>query len=349
MNHLLAGDLNEVLQRTEGLWEPLRGKSVFITGGTGFVGTWLTETLCWADTNLKLGTRLTLLTRDPEAVRRKAPAVANHPSVTLITGDAISFQFPAGKFEYVIHAATETSNASTPTNPAATFEADIAVTKRVLEFAKQAGTRRLLFTSSGAVYGTQPLDLRGIPEEYTGAPSTIDSKSSYGQAKRVSEFLCAQYSRQFGFDALITRLFAFVGPHLPLDKFAVGNFIQNALDGKPIRIESDGSTVRSYLYAADMAVWLWTILLRGESLRPYNVGDDEPITVRQLAQTVAKVAGNGIEVEVLGLPGVPATRYTPGTSRAQTELGLQTYVPLQEGLKRTLAWHASRVPEMKHS
>jgi dTDP-glucose 4,6-dehydratase len=349
MTHPLANDLEEVMLRTQGLWEPLRGNSLFVTGGTGFVGTWLTESLCWADSQLNLGIRISLLTRNPEAFRRKAPAVANHPGVQMIVGDAGSFAFPAGKFKYVIHAATESSKPATPEHPDATFSTDFAATKRVLEFAAQAGTERFLFTSSGAVYGTQPLDLAAIQEDYPGAPSPTDVKSSYGQAKRASEFLCAMYAQQFGFDALIARLFAFVGPHLPLDKFAAGNFIQDVLEGKTIRIQSDGSTARSYLYGADMAVWLWTILLRGQSMRPYNVGGSAPITIRQLAENVAELAGTGASVEVLGLPGVPATRYIPDTHRAQKELQLTEHVPLEEGLKRTLKWHRAQTPEMKHS
>jgi nucleoside-diphosphate-sugar epimerase len=348
MTHPLANDLDEVLQRTKDLWEPLRGSSLFVTGGTGFVGTWLNETLCWADSELNLGIRIVLLTRDPDAFRRKAPAVADHSGVEFIVGDATSFDFPTGKFKYVIHAATESSKAATPEHPDATFATAVAATKRVLEFAAQASTERFMFTSSGAVYGTQPLDLAAMSEDYPGAPSPMDAKSAYGQAKRASEFLCAMYARQYGFDALIARLFAFVGPYLPLDNFAVGNFIKNVRDGKAIRIESDGSTARSYLYGADMAVWLWTILLRGQSFRPYNVGGSTPISIRQLAEKVAAVAGNDTSVEVLGLPGVPATRYIPDTLRARTELQLKEHVRLEEALKRTLSWHRAQTPELKH-
>jgi dTDP-glucose 4,6-dehydratase len=147
------------------------------------------------------------------------------------------------------------------------------------------------------------------------------------------------YSRQFGFDALIARLFAFVGPHLPLEGYAVGNFIRDALNGLGIRIESDGSTVRSYLYGADMALWLWTILLSGDSLRPYNVGSEGAITVRDLGVKVAAAAAKKASVEVLGRPGVPATRYVPDTTRAQTELGLREHVSLEEALTRALEWH----------
>jgi nucleoside-diphosphate-sugar epimerase len=349
MNHPLEFDLREVMQHTRDLWEPLRGKAIFITGGTGFVGTWLTETLCWADTQLKLGIRITLLTRNPEAFRLKAATVANHPAVTFIRGEAKTFDFPSGEFQFVIHAATEAHRSPSNDAPDETFSDDLAATKHVLEFARRAGTRRFLFTSSGAVYGTQPSDLPAISEDYIGAPSPTNVRSAYGQAKRASEFLCAMYARQFGFNALIARLFAFIGPHLPSENFAAGNFVKNVVDGKPIRIEGDGSTVRSYLYASDMAIWLWTILLKGESLRPYNVGGADPLTIRELAERIAGISGIPTPVEILGRTGVPATRYIPDTSRARTELKLAETISIDEGLRRMLAWYRSRALEMKHS
>jgi len=349
MTHLLAADLDHVLATTEELWEPLRGQRLFITGGTGFVGTWLTETLAWADNRLNLGIEAFLLTRNPEAFRVKAPAVAGHKSITLLRGTTQNFDFPDGTFQYVLHAATETPANPNSELPAATFDADVAATRQVLNFARQAGTRRLLFTSSGAVYGKQPNDLPRIPEDYPGAPATTDEKSAYGQAKRASEFLCTMYSRQFGFDTLIARLFAFVGPHLPFDGYAVGNFMRDAMNGRTIRIESDGSTVRSYLYAADLAAWLWTILLRGDSARPYNVGSPDAVTVRNLAKLVADTADCKVDVEVLNKPGVPKTRYVPDTSRAERELGLGVHVSLQDGLRRTMKWHEAQGAPVPHS
>jgi dTDP-glucose 4,6-dehydratase len=343
MNHPLARDLDEIMAHAApDLWEPLRGHSIFVTGGTGFVGTWLMESLAWANDNLQLDANAVILTRDPERFHKKAPAVAKHKSFELLRGNCLDFTFPSGHFRYVIHAATESPRPATAESPDATFDTDVGSTRRVLEFAKQTGAHKLLFTSSGAVYGTQPKELERIPEDYPGAPSPMDPKSAYAQAKRASEFLCAMYSRQFGFDALIARLFAFVGPHLSLEAYAVGNFLRDAMSGRPIRIESDGSTVRSYLYASELAVWLWTILLRGEPLHSYNVGSSNAVTVRDLAQRVATVVGNKVRVEVLGRTGVPATRYVPDTLRAEKELGLRPRISLEEGLLRTMEWHRVR-------
>ena len=193
----------------------------------------------------------------------------------------------------------------------------------MLEFARTHGTRRLLFTSSGAMYGKQPPDLTHIPEDYAGAPSTMDLLSPYGQAKRTSEWMCAMYAAQYGFAALIARLFAFVGPHLPLDaNFAVGNFIRDAMRGGPIRIAGDGTPYRSYLYAADLAIWLWTILLKGESCRPYNVGSAEEITIADLARTVAENVRPGIGIEIAAAAGPGSAGGTVCAERGEGGAGI---------------------------
>ena len=342
MIYPLAADLDHVLTCTEDIWESLRGQRLFMSGGTGFVGTWLSESLVWADSKLNLGVEAVLLTRDPERFAAKAPAVASHKSVRLLRGTVQEFVFPEGDFQFVIHAAAESATNPTPEHPLGSFDADLAATRRVLEFACSSDTHRLLFTSSGAVYGRQPRDLHGFSEEYTGAPQTTDENSAYGQAKRACEFLCTMYARQFGFDAMIARLFAFVGPHLPLERYAVGNFLRDAMNGRTISIESDGTTVRSYLYAADMAAWLWTIFLRGISAHPYNVGSSNAVTVRELAQAVAAATDHDVGIQVLGHPEVPATRYVPETWRAEDELGLAVHISLEEGLRRTAAWHRTQ-------
>jgi dTDP-glucose 4,6-dehydratase len=336
MRHPLQSDLNQLLDYAPDIWESLRSARVFITGGTSFVGSWLIESLLWADDKLDLGVELVLLTRAPEAFATREPWITKHKAVKLLRGATQTFAAPEGNFDLLIHAATASYAADAEI--VKSFDADITSTRRVLDFARKARVRRMLLTSSGAVYGKQPGTLSQIPEDYLGAPSTTDPKSAYGHAKRVSEFLCATYSRAYGFDAAIARMFTFVGPRLPLEHYAVGNFIRDAIEGRPIEIESDGSTVRSYLYAADMAIWLWTILLRGVSANPYNVGSPRALTVRKLAETVAGVVGEEVAVRVLARPGIPATRYVPDTSRAESELGLRVRISLEEGLKRTVEW-----------
>jgi dTDP-glucose 4,6-dehydratase len=233
-------------------------------------------------------------------------------------------------------------------HPTRTFDRDLAATRHALELARLSPGCRLLFTSSGAVYGTQPSNLQRIPEDYPGAPFTTDTHTAYGQGKRASEFLCSTYSQVYGFDAPIARLFAFVGPYLPLDEnYAAGNFVRDALSGGTVRISGDGTPFRSYLYAADMAIWLWAILFRGESAAPYNVGSPDALTIRDLARAVVDAIAPGAPIEIAcdPEPGAAFARYVPCTRRAQETLGLRAWIPLEEAIRRTYQWH-SRVPAM---
>jgi len=342
MDNPLARDLDHVLEHTEPLWTGARGARIFITGGTGFVGTWITESLLWANRRLGLDLSAVLLTRNPDAFRRRSPHLAGDASVTLLTGDAASFAWPTGSFALVIHAATGHSVAPDAEHPTGTFDRDIAAMRRVLDFARAAGVRRLLFTSSGAVYGKQPPELSHVSEDYPGAPLATDTASAYGAAKRVSEYLCACYSQVYGIEAVIGRLFAFMGPHLPLDQhYAAGNFLRDALRGGPIDIAGDGTPRRSYLYAADLAIWLWTILFRGQPARLYNVGSSQEISIADLARAIGREVAPDAEIRIAqtARPGTPAARYVPSTDRAENELGLRVWIPMDESIRRSRDWH----------
>lgn len=340
----LANDLDHVLAHTQGLWDELRGQRIFVTGGTGFFGCWLLESLVWANDKLKLGASAVVLTRNPAAFQAKAPHLTGHPAIQFHPGDVRSFAFPPGGFSHVIHAATEANAQVMVTDPLQVFDVNVEGTRRVLEFGRQSGVRRFLFTSSGAVYGRQPADLQSVPEDFCGGPDPTDLQSAYGvagEAKRAAESLCALYSRQFGLETVIARCFAFVGPYLPLDgKFAIGNFIRDALAGCPIRVSGDGTPLRSYLHAVDLTCWLWTILMRGTPCRAYNVGSASPISIAALAELVAQQVDPRCEVHIPAKPDParPAQRYVPDVNRVKSELNVRETVDLVSALRRTIAW-----------
>jgi nucleoside-diphosphate-sugar epimerase len=353
MPRLPRADLEHILGHTKGLWEPLRGQSIFVTGGTGFFGRWILESFVFANDHLALGSQMVVLTRDPAAFAKRLPALASHHSLFFIKGDVTTLthrevcsQLPpghSGEFPFLIHAATESGSTLGQDDPLAMFDTIVTGTRAALDFALAAATRRFLLTSSGAVYGRQPSDLTHIPETYPGAPAPAQPSAAYGEGKRAAELLCACYHASHpALEPVIARCFAFVGPGLPIDAhFAAGNFIRDALKGGPIQIGGDGTPCRSYLHAADLAIWLWNLLFRARTLLCCNVGSDQHVTILELATLVAQCFSNSIDVDIARkpTPGAPPSRYVPATALAARALGLTPLIPLREALQRTVAWH----------
>jgi len=266
-------------------------------------------------------------------VLSRSPRVADDPAVRFHLGDVGSFDYPDGSFSHIIHAAT---TAGAQVDPLTMLDTIVQGTRRTLDFARASGARKFLLTSSGAVYGPQPSEMTHIPETFLGGPDVMNPGSVYGEGKRVAELLCAVYHQLYGIDTKIARCFAFAGPHLPLDAhFAIGNFVRDALAGGPITVNGDGSPYRSYLYAADLMIWLWTILFAGAACRPYNVGSEDGRDIRTIAETVARSIQPSVEIRVMKPPSdAPPLRYVPDTGRAQTELGLRTETTLEDAVAR---------------
>ncbi|MCY2993459.1 MAG: NAD(P)-dependent oxidoreductase [Planctomycetota bacterium] len=348
MSHfsLSAEDLDHVLTHTRDLWEDLRGQRLFLTGGTGFFGMWLVESFLWANERLSLDAQAVVLSRDSAAFFRKAPHLENQSALTLHLGDVRTFVPPPGHFSHILHAATPSGTPSQNATALSLLDTIVQGTRQVLDFAVQCGAQNLLLTSSGAIYGRQPPELPRVSEDYPGAPDPMDPKSAYGLGKRLAEHLCALYADRHGLACKIARCFAFVGPYLPLDvHFAIGNFIRDGLAGNSIQVQGDGSAYRSYLYAADLTSWLWTILLRGRSCVPYNVGSEVAVNIGELAGIVAANFRPHPDVCIHGrrIPGKPAERYIPLTNRGQRELGVRPWIELRKAIERTVTWHVARL------
>jgi nucleoside-diphosphate-sugar epimerase len=339
MPRLSTADLDHVLEHTPRVWEQLREARLLITGGTGFFGTWLLESLTWAVDRFQLPLEAVVLTRSPESFAAKSPHLAGNQAIRVHRGDVRDFAFPGGRFTHIIHAAFPST--MPPADPRETASLILRGTERTLDFAEQTCAQQLLFISSGAVYGRQPANLSAVPESYPGSPDTCDARSAYGESKRMAELLCHLQAQHREISVKVARCFAFVGPHLPLDgHFAIGNFIRDALCGGPIYIRGDGTAVRSYLYAADLAVWLWTILVAGKPGRAYNVGGDEAVSMSELARRVRDELAPGAEIQQAQapLPGQALDRYVPDVALAASELQLRPRVTLEDAVSRTADW-----------
>lgn len=353
----LAADLDHILAHTGDIWESLRGESIFVTGGTGFFGRWLLESFAHANEAHGLDARMVVLSRNPARFEQDAPHLSEAAGIRFVTGDVQTFTAenvasqlapPAPElYRFVIHAATEASARLNVENPLLMIDTIVRGTRAALEFAVAARAERFLLTSSGAVYGTQPSQMTHVAETYLGGPNCTSGASAYAEAKRVAELLCVAFRQQHRIDPLLARCFAFVGPFLPLDAhFAIGNFIRDALRGEPIRVRGDGSPRRSYLYAADLMIWLWTILVRGTPMRPYNVGSADDFSIAEIAEAVRRVVAPSVDIVIAAPapPGAQASRYVPDTTRSRNELDLKEHVQLEEAIRRTAAVAKLRQP-----
>lgn len=338
---LPTDDLDRVVYAVGQRWERLRDQRILLTGGTGFIGKWLLGTFLYANRRYGLNAKIVLLSRRPESFLNEFPELHDATEIEWLAGDVRELASASvGACGYAIHAATDVVATSTPVD---ILDTCITGTRRVLDAMTQ-GTMpcRVLLLSSGAVYGRTPPELGAIPEDWTGAPDPLSPASAYGEGKRVSELQCAMAAAaRPGLEVALARCFAFVGPHLPLDKhFAIGNFIGAAMRGDDIRIQGDGTPLRSYLYAADLVHWLWVMLFEAQSGRAYNVGGAEALSISELAHRVNRVLkGSGdVQIALSARLGVPPQAYVPSITRIATELELTPSVGLDDAISRTAHW-----------
>ena len=311
------------------------GQRLLLSGATGFFGCNLLALLHHLH---QRGARfeVTALSRDPVRFLAAQPWAGTLRWLTLQRGDARQPWPAQGAHELLLHAATDT-HASAHQDPAAVFDGMLAATREALAAAARAGVRRLLLTGSGAQYGRCA---RPAAEDDASACDPLQPGSAYGEAKRVSELLAALHAQQSGCAVVATRCFAFVGPGLDLHgHFAVGNFLRDVLAGQPLRLNSDGQALRSYLYGADLALWLLLLLLEAPGGTAVNVGSDQALSVRALAERARDLLQPGLNVQ-LGPPTPADSRsvYLPDITRARN-LGLDVWTPLDLALTRTARWH----------
>lgn len=314
----------------------LGGQRLFLSGATGFFGKNLLALLAHLHRD-GLPLEVTALSRDPDRFLRAAPWARSLPWLTWQRGDARDPWPAEGRYDLLLHAATDT-HADAHRDLQAVFDGMLASTRQAMAFAERHGVRRLLLTGSGAQYGR----LTGAPvTEQSGLacdPSLPDS--AYGEAKRVAEVLAGLLGQRTGCQPVLTRCFAFLGPGLPLDShFAAANFVRDALSGRCVRLQSSGSSVRSYLYSADLAVWLLWLLLHGPAAAPVNVGSDQGVSVLALAQRIRDRVGPGTPLSVGTDTGPPARAwYVPSIATARG-LGLDSWTSLDAAILRTADWH----------
>jgi nucleoside-diphosphate-sugar epimerase len=310
----------------------LSGKRIFMTGGTGFIGYWLLMAI--AQLNAKNAQiSVVVLSRNPEIFLNRYPEFRQAAWLEFIRGDVRDYLFPDGKFDLFMHGASDTSPEAA-NRALELIDTIILGTRRVLDHALACGTRRVLIISSGAIYGEQPPEITHIPENSPHACNSTDSADAYGEGKRAMEMLAACYAREYGLEPVFARCFAFIGYGLP-SHLAVGQLISNAMSDGRIVITGDGKTVRSYLYAADLVVWLFALACKGQPGEPYNVGSDKAFKLDDLAQLIGNTLGLSASALILSQSiSTKRKHYVPEILRIRQELGVDVWTDMEIGIRR---------------
>lgn len=310
---------------------------ILLTGGTGFFGKALLRHHLLSKASVLH--EIDIISRNPDIFLAKYPELCKCKSLRLLKGD---IQEPSSlpwsdSYSHILHAATDSTLGHRLT-PVQRFQQIVDGTRNILDLALATGAKRFLLTSSGSVYGPQPSSLKAFSEDWHGSPSLSNPLNAYAQGKRFAEHLCTLYHNAHGIEVVIARCFTFAGPDLPIDAhFAIGNFIRDALTAENIEVKGDGSALRTYLDQRDLAHWLYTMLERGQPNEAYNVGSDEVISIRDLANLVRDIVAPSKPVRLLHgtISNNGRNRYIPDISKAEKDLGLSPSVKVAEAIKNT--------------
>jgi UDP-glucuronate decarboxylase len=322
-------------------WSEFEGESIFLTGGSGFFGSAFLYSLLESNKKRNLNINVTVLTRSVNSFKAKNPKIANCSFINFIEGNVINFDFPNEKFSKIFHLATtsafETFNGESQLKKYKTL---VDGTERVLQFAVFCNADKVIFTSSGVVYGELPQGMKSVKESYSGAPDTSLPSSALAQGKRSAEFLISYYADLYGFDYVIARCFSFVGPFLPLElHYAIGNFVFDALYNETIKIKGDGTPLRSYLDVNDLIIWLLRLTSTACKHKIYNVGSDQSLTILDLAKKIRNIISPEKEINILGdlthsIGNFSRDYYVPNIDRAKNELALEVWIDIDKAIIR---------------
>ncbi|MEZ4814787.1 MAG: NAD-dependent epimerase/dehydratase family protein [Bdellovibrionota bacterium] len=338
-------DCLEILEDHHEELSPLKGKTLVITGGTGFLGTWISEVIATLNDEYSYGTQLTLIARGTDHFKNAKKHLAERKDVHLIKSDVRNLTELPKETDWLVHAASNPDNRFHATNPIETMSAIADGTSAVLRAADRCeNIKMFLNVSSGLIYGSLPLEVKAVAETYNGAPVSGSTASAYAAAKRYAETFVAAARTQAQIPCMSVRPFAFLGPYQSLETpWALNNFLHDALAGNPVRVFGDGQSVRSYLYGSDAAFWILKILTHGQSGDCYNVGSAEGVSLEQLARKIASCFDPAPEIRLKTSNTVQqVSSFVPDLSLAIKKHALEVKVSLDSALKKTIQWHQNK-------
>ncbi|MDO8503250.1 MAG: NAD-dependent epimerase/dehydratase family protein [bacterium] len=348
--NVIAEDLSRIIEGLGKDVKKLEGKTILISGGSGFLGSYINATIHQLNKGF-LRKKCHVISIDnyiTGSEKKNFLLDINDKNFEFISQDIRLPILIRGDVDYIIHAAGLASPYYYQKYPLETIESAVVGAKNLLELARMKKAKSFLFFSSSEIYGDPDPKFVPTPETYAGHVSSVGPRACYDESKRLGETLCLVYHQQYQVPVKIVRPFNVYGPGMkPTDYRVVPTFLYRGLTGKDLPVHGEGRQTRTFCYVTDAIIAFLKVLLSGKEGEIYNVGNGKPeITMYELATTVAKILNNGVKVKTINYPssypaGEPQRR-CPDLRKIKSELGYKPSVDLEAGLARTIAWYRSR-------
>jgi UDP-glucuronate decarboxylase len=330
IDKIILEDIEKIKSAVKG--EFFAGRKVLVTGGAGFIGSWLYDAL------FTFGADVTILDDLSTGRMKNIDHLMNMPKVKLIKSRVCKFRGEE-EFEIILHMAGHASPDEYQKHPIETLKTSASGTENMAELARK-NDAVLLFASTSEVYGDA--EVVPTPETYWGKVNPIGPRSCYDEGKRFAEALLIAYHRQYGLDVRIPRIFNTYGPRLREDGSyarAMSRFIMQALANQPITVYGNGKQTRSFCYITDTTTSILRLVMseaaKGEVV---NVGNSQEVTILELAKKIKEATHSKSQIEYCSLPKDDPKRRCPDTAKLEKLVGWKPNVSFEDGLKRTIAW-----------
>lgn len=343
-SRVIENDIKNILLTVKRDAQVLNGKTVLITGGSGFLGKYILYTIAALNRTI-LTKPCKVISLDNYITGVRDHFLSKDNTFMFIEHDVRNRFETKDHIDYVIHAAGLASPVYYKKYPLETLEVATIGTKHMLEFAKAKKVRSFLFFSSSEIYGDPDPNCIPTSETYLGNVSCIGPRACYDESKRLGETLCMLYHRLYKLPVKIVRPFNIYGPGMRVDDYRViPRFLTSALKHEPLPVHAGGNQTRTFCYVSDAIVALIKILLSNRNGEVYNVGNDaNEITMMTLANIVSDLFNGNIKIASVGYPRTypkaEPMRRCPDITKLKTHLGYTPRVHIKEGLKKTLSWY----------
>lgn len=339
---IIRSDCLRILNNQTQVIDRLKNSKVVVIGGTGFVGTWIAEMISALNDEYSFNIELNLIARNTDKFQKKWPHLSDRKDIKLIKSDVRQLiNFPTDA-EWVIHAASNPDTRFHASSPLETASVISEGTINLMRIAQRMGKlKKILYLSSGLVSGNVQ-NSNESNAEHTFANLSSDAANIYTNSKQFAESICVAAISQSRLPIVICRPFSFIGPYQLLDNpWAQTTFLSDALNGHAIQLQGDGEIVRSYLYGSDAAFWFLTLLSNASAGDLINVGSNQEISLKQLAELVAKKFDPSPDIILNTAPRSKnkQLKLLPEINHAIQDYKLLVYTPLEDALEKTIQWH----------